>query len=177
MIALLEKLIITIGIPSIILGMLYIGRKLQILDDMSRMTEKIKHNVKLIADSLINSDGVQFDHTKLQAYSPLRLTDEGMSFVRQLEFDKTFGEHQKDFFDFIDTEQPKVAYDVELAAKKSVLFLFDREYFFPVKSYLFQNPAKERMPEITNILGVYVRDKYLALHPEFVTKEETRLPV
>ena len=70
-----------IGFTSTIIGFIYVGRKLQLLDDLKETSEKIKHNVKVIADFLTAKEP-EFDVSKLKHYSPLRLTDHGMAFIK-----------------------------------------------------------------------------------------------
>jgi hypothetical protein len=157
---LIKNIFIYVGIPTIIGALIYIGRKLQILDDLKDSSLKIKHNVKVICDALIKSESVDFDHENLQAYSPLRLTEKGEELVKKIGFEDIFKEHQTDFFDFIKSESPKGDYDIELASIKSIFYLFDKPYFAPVKEYLFTNPKSDQKKLFT-VLGVYVRDKYL----------------
>ena len=160
-----SNLISTIGLAStMIIGFVYIGRKLQILDDIKGTIDKMKHNVKIIADFLTKKEP-DFDNSKLKNYSPLQLTDEGLEFVMSLGFDKVFKNHQKDFFDFISEETPQVKYDVELSAIKSINFLLDKSFMNFLKTYMYNHPEK-RLERMAPTLGVYIRDHYLAEHPE-----------
>jgi hypothetical protein len=70
------EIISIIGIAAVLGAFLYIGRKLQVLDDLEKTTSKIKVNVKVISDYLTTSN-VDFNHSELQAYSPLKLTKKG----------------------------------------------------------------------------------------------------
>ncbi|MDQ1284350.1 MAG: hypothetical protein QG620_698 [Patescibacteria group bacterium] len=156
-----------IGIPAIIGGIIWIGRnliligrRLQILDDMKISIDKIKHNLKVVCDALVKADSIKFNHEKLKSYSPLNLTDKGVEFIKEIGFDKTFESNKKDFYGFIRSEDPKTPYDIELASIKAVLFLFDNEYFYPVKDYLYNNP-EEKKSQVAGVLGVYIRDKYM----------------
>ena len=76
-----------------------------------------------------------------------------------------FKEHKKDFFDFIDEEDPRVKYDVELSAIKSIYFLLDKTFMNFLKTYMYNHPEK-RINSIAPTLGIYIRDYYLAEHPE-----------
>jgi hypothetical protein len=156
--------ILTIGIVSIIGAFIYIGRKLQILDDLKETMDKAKHNIKFICDSLTQSK-IKFDPTYLRAFSPLQLTDKGIEIINAVEFNKIFNENKPDFINFINSENPKTRYDTELSSIKSIVSLFDKEYFYPVKKYLYENPGLDER-SMRTILGVYVRDKYLEAHPE-----------
>ncbi len=158
-----------LGIPAIIVALLFIGRKLQILDDLKKTVEKIKHNIKAMADSMINSDLV-FDHTKLQSYSPFKLTEKGKEYLEKIGFISTFNSNKEIFFDCIDMDHPKTKYDVELAAYRSMLLLRNKEDLMkPIKIHLYNNPNDEESFEsISRYAGVYIRDQYLDLHPEIV---------
>lgn len=160
----LLTVITTIGIPAILGAFIYIGRQLQTLKALSNTTEKIKLNVKVIGDHLTKSDA-QFDPKELQSYSPLHLTKEGKKLITHIGFDKVFEEHHEDFCGYIDGEEPKLKYDVELAAIKSISALSDKEYMQFLKIYFYNNPTRN-MQNVAPTLGVYIRDKYLEKHPE-----------
>ncbi len=156
--------ITTIGVVSLIAGFIYIGRKLQVLDGLVKTSEKIKTNVKVVCDFLIKNQG-GFNHTELQAYSPVQLTDAGKKFVETIGFLSAFNDHRDDFFSFIDSEHPKVKYDVETSATKSIYALYDREYMNFLKQFFYNNPTRN-LPNTAQTLGTHVRDEYLKAHPE-----------
>lgn len=160
------NVICAIGIPTIAIALIYVGRKLQILDEVGKAIKKIKNNVLVISNSLIESS-VEFDHGKLETFSPVRLTDEGMTHLEKIGFIKIFSDHKEDFLDIIKTEIPKTKYDVENNAKKSVLILMDKDYFQPIKEFLYENP-KESKQELVRIAGTYVRDKFLEENKDIV---------
>jgi hypothetical protein len=158
------SIITTVGFSAMVGGFIYVGRKLQILDDLVDTTEKIKHNVKIIADFLTSKEP-EFDVSKLKHYSPLRLTEQGAAFIKILGFDHIFNDNKKDFFAFIDEEEPKMKYDVELSSIKSIYFLMDKPFMNFLKQYMYDHPD-ERIDRLAPTLGVYIRDYYLAEHPE-----------
>ena len=155
-----NSIVTLIGIPAVVVSLIYIGRKIQVLDDMQKTIEKIKNNVKVMSDSLIQSELSDFDGGRLQAYSPIQVTDEGQQYLEEVGFIEIFMEHEDDFFEFIEDEEPETDYDIENAAIKSVLFLFDEPYFKSVKEYLYNNPKEDRK-EFIQIAGIYVRNKYM----------------
>lgn len=167
------KVVAYVGIPVIIGGCIYIGKKLQILDTLSDTLGKVKKNVKIIANTLIDDPSIVFDQSKIEDYSPLKLTDLGEKFMVEIGFTQIFKDHSKDFFDWIDKEEPKSQYDVEMSSIKSVLFLFDKEYFKSVKSHLYNHP-RENIRQISKFMGIYVRDRYLVENPQL--KEEKPEP-
>lgn len=160
----LLNIITLIGIPVIIAGLIYIGRKLQILDDLQKTTNKIKTNIKIVSDFLVKNAS-NFDPSELQSYSPVTLTDVGKSFVKKIGFENVFEKHKQDFFQCIDSDDPKLKYDVELAAIKSVNSLYEKDYMDFLKVFFYNNP-KRNIGNTAPTLGVYIRDKYLKEHPE-----------
>lgn len=158
------NIITSIGVASMIGGLIYIGRKLQILDDLKITTDKVKTNLKVIGDFLIR-DNKNFNSSELQVLSPFTLTPEGENFIKTIGFHNVFNDHKQDFFHCIESERPKLKYDVEAAAIRSVSSLYEKEYMNFLKVFFYNNP-KRNLENTAPTLGVYVRDKYLAEHPE-----------
>jgi hypothetical protein len=109
----------------------------------------------------------QFNHTELQSYSPLQLTEEGKKLIRTIGFDNIFTTNKDDFYEFINEEKPTLKYDVELAAIKSVITLSGQEYMNPLKVFFYNNPDRN-LQNVAPTLGVYLRDNYLEDHPDIV---------
>lgn len=145
-----------------------VNRSINKLVNIRKLLEKIKHNLKVVCDALIESPGIKFDHGKLKNYSPVGLSQEGKKYLEEIGFIEIFNKYSQDFFDFIDSEEPKTKYDVEVTARKSFLFLSDKEYFNPLKTYLYEHPQEENLRGMAQITGVYIRDKYLKKHPEII---------
>jgi hypothetical protein len=160
----LWNVVITVGVATIAGALIYIGRKLQVLDDLVTTTNKLKNNVKVVCDFL-TTNNTNFSPTEVQAYSPLRLTPEGEELVKTLGFNNVFKNNKQDFFNYIDEEDPKLKYDVELAAIKSVYLLSNKEYMSFLKVFFYNNPTRN-MENTAPTLGVYIREAYLAKHPE-----------
>lgn len=160
----MANLIQNVGIPVIVAALLYIGRKLQVLDGLEKTTGKIKSNVKVISDYLVRAHP-DFSHDELQAYSPLKLTPGGKKLIKDLGFDNVFEQYKNEFFDFIDHDEPKQKYDVEVAAIKSISVFSNNDYMGFLKTFFYNNPERS-IQNTAPTLGVYVRDKYLAEHTE-----------
>lgn len=77
----LNAIIITIGIPTIIGALIFIGKKLHLLESLEGDTQKIKHNMKVVSDYLTRHH-IEFNPAELRATSPLQLTDAGKDFVK-----------------------------------------------------------------------------------------------
>ncbi len=153
----------TVGISVGAGAFLFVGRKLQVLDQITKTMEKVKGNLKLVTDHLITTQAgpAAFDHEKLQSYSPTQITEKGMEYLREIGFINVFEAQQKDFFDCIDAEEPTADYDIQNAAIRCVFYLFDKPYFSGIKEYFYQNPRDESRPVFAQIAGIYVRDKYM----------------
>ncbi len=160
----LQDIIISVGIPAIIVGLISIGRKLQILDDLKITNDKIKHNLKVISEFLIRGNK-NFNSKEIQVISPYTLTEVGENFIKEVGFNNVFNANKEDFFLCIENEKPKLKYDVEAAAIKSVSMLYDKEYMNFLKVYFYNNPTRS-IENAAPTLGIYIRDKYLAEHPE-----------
>lgn len=158
------SIITTVGVASTIGGFIYVGRKLQILDDLKVTVDTIKWNLKVVTDFLTRTNE-NFDASELKGYSPLTLTPEGEDSIKRLGFDVVFAKNKADFFDYIDGEKPKLKYDVEIAAIRSIFIFYDKEYMKFLKIFFYNTP-KRNIENTAPTLGVYIRDKYLAEHPE-----------
>jgi hypothetical protein len=61
----INNIINTLGFATTLGGFFYVGRKLQILDDLKKTTDNIQHNLKVVTNHLIRHD-TNFDYTKLK---------------------------------------------------------------------------------------------------------------
>lgn len=153
-----------IGIPAIIAAFIYVGKKLQVLESLEKTTEKIKANLKVIGDYLTRHHA-RFDPSELQGFSPIQLTPIGERIIKTIGFEEVFDSHKDEFFEFIASEGPKLKYDVEVAAIKSIFTFAGSPFMDFLKVYLYNNPTRS-MDNVAPTLGIYVRDKFLAEHPE-----------
>lgn len=156
------ELISALSLPSMIGGFVYVGMKLQVLDGLKHDMDVVKFNLKAVCDTLVRKGDL--DPGVLKNYSPLQLTEKGQAFIRKVGFDGVLSKSRQAFFAVIDREEPKTKYDVETSAIKSIYGLGSEAFMNPVKIYLYEHPEAGRTYAAT--LGVYVRDAYLAAHPE-----------
>jgi hypothetical protein len=163
---LFSDIVTPIGFSAMIGGFIYVGRKLQVLDDLKSTIDKMKTNIKVIGDFLTRNHS-SFNSSELQSYSPLKLTYEGDRLVVETKFDNVFRDHKEDFFSYISNEQPKLKYDVQAASIKSIYALYDKDYMSFLKIYLYNNPDRS-MANVAPTFGVYVRDQYLREHSEIM---------
>ncbi len=160
----INMVIVYVGVPTIAGALIFIGVKLHTLTVVEKAVEKIKHNMKVMGDYLTRHH-TRFDPTELRAFSPLQLTDTGKRLIKDVGFDNVFKENKPAFFSFIDSEHPKVKYDVENAAIKSIYVLVDKLYMQFLKVFFYNNPDRN-MENVAPTLGIHVRDSYLEEHKE-----------
>lgn len=153
-----------IGIPSTIGGLIYIGRKLQILDDLKIEFAEMKNDIKYIA-LFLSKKFNDFSIQNINSFSPAVLNENGWNTIKKLNFEGIFAENKRKFFDEITKTEPKLKYDVEKSAIMSIYILSENDFMKPLKIYMYNNPF-EKMTDLASIMGIYIRDKYLAEHPE-----------
>jgi hypothetical protein len=163
----INELVVSIGIPAIVWALIYIGIKLHTLKVIEIAVDKIKQNIKVMGDYLTRHHA-KFNPAELKAFSPVQLTEIGIKLIKEIGFDHIFNVNKTDFFSFIDSEQPKLKYDVEVASTKSIYVLADKPYMQFLKVFFYNNPDRN-LENMASTLGVYIRDKYLGEHPE-ITK-------
>lgn len=153
-----------VGFPVMVGSFIYVGRKLQILDTLAEDVKVLKHNSKVVTDFL-TKNFTDFNPSELKANSLYQLTKDGEQFIVDIGFDQVFLKNKKDFFNCIEVNTPKLKYDVESGAIQSIYFLAENSYMDFLKVYFYNNPERN-MQNTAPTLGVYIRDKYLAEHPE-----------
>jgi len=130
------------------------------IKSLETLMSKIKNDIKFIANYLSEKSEKNFDRKQLESCSPFRLTPVGEKFLEDVGFIKLFNENKNDFFQIIDLTNPTTNYDVEISARKSFIILSEKDYFKPIKVYLYNNPEK-RLDTISITAGVHIRDEYL----------------
>jgi hypothetical protein len=61
----INSVVVLVGLPTITAALIFIGKKLQILEFLEVSTDKIKHNMKVVSDYLIRNH-TKFDPKELQ---------------------------------------------------------------------------------------------------------------
>lgn len=61
----INNIINTLGFATTIGGFIYVGRKLQMLDELKKTADNIQHNLRVVTNHLIRHDA-NFDYTKLK---------------------------------------------------------------------------------------------------------------
>jgi len=162
--AIINAFVVAIGLPTAIAALIYIGRKLQVLDNIEDSSEKVRHNIKVMCDYLTRHH-TKFDPKELQSFSPLRLTGVGEKFIKDVNFATIFEENKDAFLKVIDDDKPRFKFEVETSAIKSIYYLSGSPFMDFLKVFFYNHPHRN-MENTAPTLGVYIRDKYLEMHPE-----------
>ncbi len=101
----INAIVVGIGIPTIIVGAIYIGRKLQILDDLKPLRDKFA-----IVESRVSD--LWADRTA-PAHSPRQLNDKGESILTGSGIKEVIEEKKNDLFAKVKETNPSNAYDAE----------------------------------------------------------------
>ena len=160
----IADIVTILGVPTMAMAFLYVGKRLQVLGDLEDAMKKVKVNLKVIGDYLTRHH-TEFNTTELTSFSPLQLTDQGRKLIEELMFEAVFENNKKSFLGYIESEKPTLKYDVENAAIKSIQALADEPYMSFLKVFFYNHPERN-MSNVAPTLGVYLRDKYLDQHPE-----------
>lgn len=163
----INAFVVIVGVPSLVAALIYVGRQFQKLDTLNATMEAVKHNINLCMFALIKMNKLEGD--KVHALSPASLTREGYEYlgrvgVKDAIDHETYG---SDLLGRIDRNQPGSKYDVEISAIQTMFAaLTDTSpEMRAVKIYLYNHPD-EGLPAIAYLAGLYLRDRYLAAHPE-----------
>jgi hypothetical protein len=159
-----NQIVVYVGVPTIAGSLIFIGSKLQSLSAIEISMGVMKHNMKVVGDYLTKNH-TKFNPSELKTFSPLRLTEAGESLIKKIGFDAIFEQNKSKFFTFIDNESPRLKYDIEVSSIKSIHAFADEQFMNPLKVYFYNNPERT-MANTSPTLGVYIRDSYLAAHPE-----------
>ena len=98
--------------------------------------------------------------------SPYRLTEVGENYLVSSGGKECIDSNLDFFISELEKSNPTTALDVETNSYKLLLFSSEKPFFKRIKDYIFLDP--DGMPFITAamIMSIYLRDKYLEVHPE-----------
>jgi hypothetical protein len=127
----------------------------------------------------LQTKGITFDAQLFITQSPIRLTIMALEILKKIEGDKFIDENLKELMQAMDKHWVKTALDVQSIAPLVISGCSGHDNFNDIKNFIFNNPIyrttnSERVPielhlnisVVAQIMGVYLRDKYLELHPE-----------
>lgn len=106
--------------------------------------------------------------------SPVQLTDLGTEILQIIGGKKYIDDNSIRLISEIEKQNFKSGLDIENYCKVILMKEFSSDSFVPIKNYMFQHPRYVKdnntvqldMPTVTNIMGIYLRNKYFEKHPE-----------
>lgn len=157
------EIITSIGIPSILLGFIYIGRKLQILDNLQKDVEKIWNEISKHKNGLSKHGE---DIEGLKGYigygiskSPTIPSEKGKKFLEEAGFYKIYPELKERIFKLMDSFRPRTLYDYEKGAEESLKQLQEDPLIDDLKNYAVNHPD-ESLELIFKVASWVIRDDY-----------------
>ncbi|MDD5291120.1 MAG: hypothetical protein PHZ04_03315 [Patescibacteria group bacterium] len=111
------KIILGIGIPSIIIGLLCIGRKFQILDDLKDCWDKANDKLSDIDKRICKIEGKLFGVAIGQ--SPIKLTPLGQEVLQNSGILEILKAQKESLIKKIKESKPQTAYDVQETTKNT----------------------------------------------------------
>lgn len=96
--------------------------------------------------------------------SPLQLTEEGISLVKESSFEEIFENQKHSLSELLFNMHPNTKYDVQEMARALMDNLREYPSFSSIKTYAFNN-GKD-FGQILRAGSILLRDYYLQIHPE-----------
>jgi hypothetical protein len=149
-------------------------------------------NVKVadISQWIMKTDNSMID-TLLKKTSPYSITPIGYDILKLSGGEDAVDNNLDFFIDELKKINPETPFDVEEKSISIILNNTSKECFNPIKNYVYYSPKKIEVddPEtggkrevqisfhaILNVMGVYLRDKYLAKYPEIEKCNLSHIP-
>lgn len=150
----------------------FIGRKLQIMDDLKTGFRELQTDVRDLIGRIAKMEG-KLEGVSASA-SPVQPTELGARYIKESGLEKILDERKISLCDNLKNLLPQnyVEYDVQEVARRVMLSLKDEPIMRPVKEYAFKEGV-----EVEVILGVgalWLRDDFLKL-PREINKTEKKI--
>ncbi len=152
-----NTLIVGLGLPAVVAGLIFVGRKLEMLDGVRReVDENIRPDLKDVRERMASMEGKT--STLFQANSPISLTPKGQRFLEQSGIKQFIDDNKEDLMRQCDSHQTMTTpYDVQQMA-----FAFFDDIALPedieikAKNVAFSNGVS--LGELRRTGGIYFRD-------------------
>ena len=139
-------------------GLIYFGRRLQILDDLKKTCDDLFKRTTSIDNRVSNIEGrMGIGYTS--ASSPIHLTPKGREILDKSGAKSIIDnkKNKKKILDKICSEgKTKTAYDVQEKTKQVIKDMANESMFIPLKNYAFTQGIDLEI--LLNIVAIYFRD-------------------
>lgn len=158
------KIIVVIGIPTILGAFIYIGRKLQILDGIEPIKKLLTKCCNSIIEiqTIFKQAGIDLDHKLTEvSTSPLKPTLYGVKLIKESGLEKILDDNKQFLMDEVKKLLTKdyTEYDVQEMSRKALLTLKSNPILNPVKEYAFNNGMN--IDTVLNTGGLWLKDDFL----------------
>jgi hypothetical protein len=154
--------------------------------DCEKIEHKILPQLTSIANNLnslvifLGGKHTDMDKTLFMTKSPVQLTDLGTEIVVAIGGKDYIDKNITDLVSKLSKENIKSALDVENYSKVILMREYTSDAFTPIKNYIYQNPIYKKgdtavtldTATVSNLMGIYLRDKYFEIHPELLKAGE-----
>jgi hypothetical protein len=116
--------------------------------------------------------------------SPITLTELGMNILKSFGGNEYIDTHTRELIADMESHNIKSALDSQVLAPLVIANHASQDSFKKIKDHLYNNPfykyenqkgelisLQMDMQRVCQIMGIYLRDKYLAIHPEFKSED------
>lgn len=138
------KVIMAIGIPTIITCCVYIGRKLECLDNLKKSVEDIiaKYDEanKQIGDHKVAIATIK--STVGIPGSPMHPNEKGKEILQNAKFNDIYPSIKDELFEKLEGMGTFTLYDIEVNSQTLLTEMSSRKEFNPIKSYIVNNPTE-----------------------------------
>ncbi|MFA6097540.1 MAG: hypothetical protein WC788_08025 [Candidatus Paceibacterota bacterium] len=164
------KAIVGLGIPTIIVASVYIGRKLQILDDLKKHSDSTSkfcmsatNSIVEVQTHLASTGFVINNRLAYESGSPLKLTDWGESLMEKSGFSGIMSDKiKRDYLvKLVRAKDPKTNYDIQQYSMDlmSELAEVNDPVAIPLKEYSYKEGLNLEI--ILNSAGLVLRDEVM----------------
>lgn len=158
-----NTVVVALGLPTVLGAFLYIGRKLQLLDNLkNEIDDNIRPDLKDVRERLATWEGKTAG--LYQSQSPISLTEQGRKYLQKSGLKAFIDENKEGLMQQVQHEQTMQSpYDVQ-----QIAFEFFDELDLPdslekrTKNFAFNHGIS--MDALRRIGGIYFRDICLAEH-------------
>lgn len=153
------------------------------LDAIIKSVAGIEKSITALVVYLKTKDN-SIDSNFFVARSPIQLTEIGLDILDRMNGKEYIDTYENKLISSLENLKPKTALDVENNADVLLLTLSSEDEFNKIKNYIYNNPVYKNkgVDELNDveinldlklaisIMSVYLRNKYLAVHPELNTE-------
>ncbi len=153
----INTLIVGLGLPAVVAGLIFVGRKLEMLESVRReMDENVRPDLKDVRERMSSLEGKT--SSLFQAHSPIGLTGKGKKFLEESGLQEFINDNKEELMRQCDSHQTMATpYDVQEMA-----FAFFDDLALPddvevkMKNVAFNHGVS--LGELRRTGGIYFRD-------------------